>query len=144
MTLTLDLRLDRPVTSDAPLLATIDLPHQAPSVSDARVWLRTTLAGWGVVGVVADDAVLLLSEITTNAVLYSGGTDPITVTAAWWAAHLRITVSDPDRLAPGLDRDADEHGRGLLIVEKLAARWGTAKTSNGKVTFFELAVEGPR
>jgi len=37
----------------------------------------------------------------------------------------------------------DESGRGLVLVNALAARWGTSPVDNGKTVWFTLAVDGP-
>jgi len=86
-----------------------------------------------------------VSEVVTNALVHNAGVDDdVTVTAAWWHGHLRVTVSDPDLAIPVSDLADDEHGRGLLIVSTLATRWGETKTRAGKIVWFELNVEWSR
>ena len=137
MTVTTLTYRDHSVT-DAPLDANICLPRVPASVSGARRWLTKTLAEWGVAGDTVDNAELLLSEVVTNAVLHNAGADDTTITAAWWHGYLRVTVSDPDLQVPVTDLADDEHGRGLMIVTELAARWGEIKTLTGKKVWFEL------
>ncbi|NSC24267.1 ATP-binding protein [Streptomyces albus subsp. chlorinus] len=84
----------------------------------------------------ADDAVLLLSELTTNAVVHTRCLpDAELVCRAALAPHgastaalLRIEVHDPSEgdEAPHMkdSEAADESGRGLCIVAALAADWG--------------------
>jgi len=136
-------RLDRSVT-DAPRFAKTDLPRALTSVGEARAWTGKTLAGWDAPGDTIDDAVLLVSEIVTNALVHNAGAGTTTVTAAFWHGHLRITVSDPDLQVPVPDRADDEHGRGLMIVSMLATRWGETKTLAGKFVWIELTAEWPR
>lgn len=134
---------DRFVT-DAPSFADTALPRALTSVADARAWLGHALAGWDVPVGTVENAVLLVSETTTNALIHNAGADEITVTAAWWHGHLRVTVSDPDLQVPVPDLADDEHGRGLLIVSTLATRWGETKTLAGKIVWFELTTEWSR
>lgn len=135
-------RLDRLVTYDAPKFAELTLPRIPESVADARAWLGKTLAKWDAAADTVENAVLLLSETFTNALVHNAGIDDTVVTAAWWHGHLRVTVSDPDLRVPVLDLADDEHGRGLLIVSALATRWGSTKTRTGKITFFEMSSGG--
>lgn len=132
------------IVADPPKFADLTVPRVPVSVRDARTWLAKTLTGWGVEADTIDNAVLLLSEVATNAIVHNAGSDDTTVTAAWWHGHLRVTVSDPDLQVPVPDLAAGEHGRGLLIVGELATRWGTTKTRNGKITFFEMTSEASR
>jgi len=134
---------DRFVT-DAPSFADTVLPRAAlTSVAEARAWLGKTLTGWDVPGDTIENAVLLVSETTTNALVHTAGPGDMIVTAAWWHGHLRITVSDPDLQVPVPDLADDEHGRGLMIVSELATRWGETKTRAGKVVWLELTAEWP-
>lgn len=140
MTISYSPVLDRPVT-DSPNYSETELPRALTSVRTARAWLAETLAGWDVDDDTVDSAVLVVSEITTNAIVHNAGIGDTTITAAWWHGHLRITVSDPDLQIPVPDLADDEHGRGLLIVTAVTTRWGATKTSGGKVTWFELTSE---
>lgn len=129
------------LVDDAPLDARIVLPRMPEATRDARRWLTETLTKWGVPAGTVENAELLVSEVYTNGVVHNAGIDDATVTAAWWHGHLRVTVSDPDLRIPVPDLADDEHGRGLLIVAELATRWGTTKTRNGKICWFELTSE---
>lgn len=134
---------DHSVT-DAPSYAKTDLPRALTSVAEARAWLGKTLTGWDVPAGTIEDAVQILSEVATNAIIHNAGADDTTITAAWWHGHLRVTVSDPDLQIPVPDLVDDEHGRGLMIVSMLATRWGETKTLTGKVVWVEMTAEWPR
>ncbi|MFE3998752.1 SpoIIE family protein phosphatase [Nocardioides sp. YIM B13467] len=96
------------------------------SVSEARRFARTVLAEWGLEDLL-DDAVLLTSELVTNAVTHAG--TPMTVAVVREEDRLRIDVVDqhPTRVLPvgaNAHPGAGEHGRGLLITSALATAWG--------------------
>jgi anti-sigma regulatory factor (Ser/Thr protein kinase) len=136
-------RLDHSVI-DAPLDASTSLPRKPESVRAARRWLAAHLAAWEADDNTTQNALLLLSEVVTNAVLHNAGTDDSTITASWWQGYLRVTVSDPDLYITASDSADDEHGRGLMIVTNLATRWGEIKTLTGKKVWFELDERGDR
>ncbi|WP_461015691.1 SpoIIE family protein phosphatase [Streptomyces daliensis] len=52
--------------------ARTELPGNALAASAGRTFVRAALAEWGLGGAVADDAVLLVSELVTNAVVHAG------------------------------------------------------------------------
>jgi anti-sigma regulatory factor (Ser/Thr protein kinase) len=88
-------------------------------------------------------AVLLVSELVTNAIRY--GRPPIQLRAARHGQGIRVEVTDGERRAPAPapGRDGDEvpeGGRGLLLVEGLADRWGWSPNGRGKLVWFELDV----
>lgn len=84
-------------------------------------------------------AVLLTSELVTNAILY--GRAPLELRAQADGSALRVEVYDQATSPPMLQRDVDLTeigGRGLQLVDTLADRWGWAKHDYGKVVWFEL------
>lgn len=101
-----------------------------------------------------DDAVLLTSELVTNAVVHGSGIvtvaierddDAIAVAVGDYGDAEPITVlysatSDPP--APGGAPDSEaEGGRGLHLVRALASGWGVRRNRDGagKVVWFRLA-----
>ncbi|MFI1397573.1 ATP-binding protein [Streptomyces sp. NPDC020681] len=102
------------------------------------------LDGWGVpYGTDASDAAaLIVAELAANAVTHArvpGRDFELRLTLA--ADTLRIEVSDargdrePEPRPPAAD---SETGRGLLLVEALAASWGTKDRTVGKTVWAEL------
>lgn len=93
-------------------------------------------------------AQLLASELVTNAVVHAG--TPLSVTLRHLDDALQVAVRDGDpRLVdqppPGPHRlPAGEPGRGLLLLATLATDWGCAPTSDGKVTWANVALTPPR
>ncbi|MEN3582593.1 ATP-binding protein [Streptomyces sp. ZYX-F-203] len=101
---------------------------------------------WGVPhGTSASDAaVLIVAELSANAVLHGrvpGRDFALRLSHTPATGLLRIEVSDthpalPARLLPPAD---SEGGRGLVLVDVLAARWGVAeRTGPGKTVWAEV------
>ncbi|MEU9480572.1 PAS domain S-box protein [Streptomyces sp. NPDC048191] len=124
----------------APLAtATTDLPATPASVPAGRDFLAKALSTWNCGGT-PDDALLLLSEILTNAVQHAQG--PIGVHVCRTDTDLTVEISDrsPHLPQPRLAAEDDESGRGLLLVRALADDWGVRPTDEGKTTWFSLKV----
>ncbi len=123
--------------SDGPPLE-LALPSRAEAASRARAALRSMLEP---LGLDADAAELLVSELVGNAVRYAGGGE-VLVRARLAAGRLRVEVLDSSEVVPPLPTppapDA-ESGRGLLLVEALAERWGAEPVPGGKRLWFEIA-----
>ncbi|WP_430393187.1 SpoIIE family protein phosphatase [Actinacidiphila reveromycinica] len=113
------------------------------SVAIARAFVRDTLHGWGFADVV-DDAVVLTSELVTNAVVHAG--TAADVQCLRYDTAVRVEVADhyPEREVPMQTRgrqfrEADnEGGRGLLLCSALASRWGVEYSAAGKYVWFQL------
>jgi hypothetical protein len=90
--------------------------------------LRKQLATWCVGGEIAEAAVLVLSELATNAVCATAaGCRTFDVRFELAGYQLRVEVADGGQGRPSPRRAGgdDECGRGLALVEALADRWGT-------------------
>lgn len=102
-------------------------------VSQARRITRTFLGLWNVNGELAENIVLAISELVTNAVEH--GTGDVGLRVQYPDCELRIEVTDdnptPAELRPADDDDVS--GRGLLLVAVLARKWGVSK--DGKTTW---------
>jgi anti-sigma regulatory factor (Ser/Thr protein kinase) len=113
------------------------LACNAESPRRAREFVNEVLERNGVTPGVRDDAVLLVSEVVTNAVRHAHS--DATVAVALMDDHLRIDVTDdgpgwPERHAP-----AGEHGGyGLHLVAQLAGTWGVSRVGGEKTVWFEL------
>jgi hypothetical protein len=103
------------------------------------------LGGWGVNQDVLDAAELVLSELVTNALRVRVPSDRqvgVRIARSLEDGVLRLEVSDagsgrPEVQAPG---DDETGGRGLLLVEALAHRWGVDERAGGigKTVWAEL------
>lgn len=91
-------------------------------------------------------AVLMTSELVTNAVIHPPSPEAgrVVLRITCYEDHIRCEISDP---GPGFDlgslarRVPETGGRGLMLVDILASRWGTERLSRGDERFcvwFEL------
>ena len=85
-----------------------------------------------------DAAVLLTSELVTNALLHGQGRVRLGVSADDVLVRVRVGNDDPRHPRAPAQRDTAESGRGLLILDELAAAWGVEDSAPGKVVWFEL------
>jgi DNA-binding NarL/FixJ family response regulator len=120
--------------------AAIDLPDDLSSVSEARRFVRAHLRDWGI-SAPLDDALLVVSELAANALTHARTSYRLRLSAS--TAALRIEVDDAGAGSPEPQplTETEEHGRGLHLVDALAASWGieTADTG-GKRVWAELAL----
>ena len=109
------------------------------AAAEARRQVRAAIAAWKP-PVDADVAVLLTSELVTNAVKHSAA---VTLGVRCTRDRLRVDVHDTSPLPPVLmDVTAeDEAGRGLALVAALSTEWGSYRTPMGKVVYFTLAFQ---
>lgn len=88
------------------------------------------------------DALLITSELVTNAVIHTGGGCSLNATFDAPRRWLRVEVVDssPVGLPPVAlaDRSVGSGGRGLPLVSVLATRWGYTPNGTGKSVWFEL------
>jgi anti-sigma regulatory factor (Ser/Thr protein kinase) len=111
------------------------------AAAEARRQVRAAICAWDL-PVDQDVAVLLTSELVTNAIRYEV-TGIVVLTVSWSGGQLRVDVHDTSRALPTLlDAPVDaEAGRGLLLVTTLSAEWGFYRTLAGKAVYFTLAFE---
>jgi anti-sigma regulatory factor (Ser/Thr protein kinase) len=119
-------------------------PGRRDQVSCARAFVKDVLRGCPQL----DEAVLLTSELCTNALQHSqsgnGGTFEVTVYHR--PGSLRIEVRDDGSASTPVLQSFDscsEDGRGLEIVECLAHRWGQRGDEYGRCVYFELRWNHP-
>jgi anti-sigma regulatory factor (Ser/Thr protein kinase) len=112
------------------------------AAAEARGEVRAAILSWEV-PVDEDIAVLLTSDLVTNAIRHAAG-ERVMLGIRCSSDQLRIDVYDTSRTLPMLADAAedDENGRGLMLVAKLSSDWGFYRTPAGKAVYFTLALEG--
>ncbi|HEX8498827.1 MAG TPA: ATP-binding protein, partial [Actinomycetales bacterium] len=132
-------------------------PFFGPEVTEvraARRWAEEVMRSWGLQAH-ADTVVLVVSELSTNAMVHAGSPARVTLSYDVTSATLDVAVDDdaPVEHPPGDDgldvghryvaeRDPQrlDGGRGLLIVSSLALDWGLRETPTGKQMWLTLTV----
>ncbi|MER5474531.1 ATP-binding protein [Streptomyces sp. NPDC002935] len=133
------------VAQEVPTSSSMAVPHGPAGVGEARHRMRDELRSGGVAETVIDDAVLILSELLSNACRHgrplgdalAGDGD---VRATWRfdpAGRLTVEVTDgggPTRPVPATPSVTARGGRGLNIITALAKDWGVRDDAHGEVT----------
>lgn len=129
----------------APNEVTFRLPRSRQSVPRSRAALHAVLGGWGVSQDVLESAELVLSELVTNALRVPVPRDRqvgVRIARLLEDGLLRLEVSDAGAGKPEVRVPCDEEtgGRGLLLVEAMAHRWGVEGRAGGigKTVWAEL------
>jgi anti-sigma regulatory factor (Ser/Thr protein kinase) len=115
---------------------THELPASIGSARVARQLVRSTLGGFP--EPVVEVAELLVSELVANAVRHAGSAPIVRIEVA--SAGIRVAVQDASATIPQVQLPSEEArgGRGLVLVDSLAASWGWSKTAEGKRVWFTL------
>ncbi len=120
-------------------------PGRADQIAKARDFTRRVLASCPVL----DEAVLLLSELATNALEHTatGSGGHFDVLIYRYETLLIIAVRDEGSYKVPATRSLDElaeDGRGLGLVELIADRWGYCGDERGRTVWFELRGKSSR
>ncbi|MGW2046965.1 ATP-binding protein [Streptomyces sp. NPDC001858] len=131
-------------TIQLPLLRQRFFRRDRRSVPAARLFAGESLAAWGLAGTArADDVLLCVSELVTNALLH--GVPPgrqFLLFLRYDGSVLHVEVHDSGPGAPRVVEkgdDADVGGRGLLLVAALSDKWGVRERELGKAVWCEFA-----
>jgi len=110
-------------------------------VSSARRITRAHLRLWNVTGELADDIVLVVSELVTNAVEH--GTGGVSFQVRYPESELRVEVTDGNSTPAALRPADDENisGRGLFLVAGLASEWGVSNDGHTTWCAFHIPEE---
>lgn len=113
------------------------------SVATARGFVRDTLQGWGLADLI-EDAVVLTSELVTNAVVHAGTAAEVRCLKDAEGVRVEVVDQHPERVLPLTDIGrgqldiSSEGGRGLILCAALASRWGAEYTATDKCVWFRL------
>ncbi len=140
-------RYDGPQADGRPRVARVSVSrHDLQGVARVRRFLDDLLGEWHLEPL-RDDLDLLATEVVTNALIHAHS--EVEVRLREYPDRIRVEVRDSDPHPPvpaailtadAADNQAAESGRGLLIVEVLAAAWGSSPAGRGKTTWFDLSV----
>ncbi|MFI7102873.1 ATP-binding protein [Streptomyces sp. NPDC050161] len=154
------------VAQEVPTSSIMAVPHGAVGVGMARRRMSEELLASGVQDTVVDDAVLILSELLSNAARHArpvyekslpdsvreagavreihGGRDQEYVLASWridGRGQLTVSVTDgggPTRPRPATPSVTARGGRGLAIIRSLSKDWGVREVMEGEVTVWAV------
>jgi sigma-B regulation protein RsbU (phosphoserine phosphatase) len=123
-------------------------PTSLSSAYLARRWTAGRLRSWEL-SELADTVMLLTSELVTNAVIHAGSGPIVSLAVA--EATIEVGVADGavrHPLGPSSGREVStpptqtpgvaEEGRGLYLVQSIAAAWGVSTQPEGKQIWFRL------
>ncbi|MEO3972647.1 ATP-binding protein [Streptomyces sp. CAU 1734] len=120
---------------------TISLIVEPSTMRDIRRRVRDRLFTWDL-SEFAGDVVLVVSELLTNVHEHAEGECVLEIEYA--DEELIVRVGDTARRPPVVRPfcGKEEDGRGLVLVDALAARWETVITATGKVITCVFATSG--
>jgi anti-sigma regulatory factor (Ser/Thr protein kinase) len=126
----------------AAVLGRLTLPGRPDHVREARSLVAKAL---GELHPRRDDAVLMASELVTNAILHTnsrrpGGTVMVTIIESAGGVRVEVTDSGSELTSPVVRSEVfSADGHGLLLVQNLADQWGYVRGHSGTTVWFWLA-----
>ena len=117
--------------------ARTELAARPESAGDARRFVASLLEEW--LEDLRDTALLLTSEVVTNAVIHARTNLDLIVVVD--QTSVRVEVCDAEDRHPEVRQAGgdDMSGRGVMLVEMLSAAWGVRAREDGKCVWFEVA-----
>jgi anti-sigma regulatory factor (Ser/Thr protein kinase) len=132
---------DLEVLAGAAVLGSLTIPGRPEHVREARAFVAKAL---GELHPGLDDAVLLTSELVTNAVTHSrsrgdGGTVTVLIVESGGGVRIEIADEGSELSSPVVRGDVyASDGHGLYLVQTLADQWGYLRDDNGTTVWFWL------
>jgi anti-sigma regulatory factor (Ser/Thr protein kinase) len=129
-------------TADAAVLGSFTFPGRPEHVREARACVAKAL---GELHPGLDTAVLLTSELVTNAVTHSssrcdGGTVTLLISESPSGVRIEVADQGSDLSSPVVRGDVyASDGHGLFLVQTLADQWGYLRTPSGTTVWFWLS-----
>lgn len=114
---------------------------QGTSTKNVRTGVRAVLTGRS--GIVVDDSVVVAEELVANALLHGQAPRSCRLMLVHHGRHLRIEVDDTSPQMPKIRTPDHTGGRGLILVDRLATRWGVNAHGNHKTVWAELDLDTP-
>jgi len=124
--------------------ADLSLPPESSSVPRARHYVAGRLAHTEISDDTRDAAVLLTSELVTNAIVHARSTVRVCVRIDLERSVVRVGVMDasPDLPVARSPRRTAGGGRGIRLLGALSATWGASPSGTGKEVWFEIPFSG--
>ncbi|MCT2589811.1 ATP-binding protein [Streptomyces sp. N2-109] len=120
------------------------LPADTAWLSGVRRLTSARLRHWGLGSGTVEDAVLIADELFANAVQHGSASarDEVSLSLALGHGELRIAIADTSSLTPRCRQPSEDEecGRGLLLIEAVADKWGTEPVGCGKATWAVLVL----
>lgn len=142
---------DLAAMSGAAVLGSLTIPGRPDQVCQARAFVGAALRDLGpLAGALAETAVLLTSELVTNAVRHSnsraaGGTVTLVISKGGGQVRVEVTDNGSDSSSPVVKGDTfASDGHGLYLVEVLAQQWGYLRDEGCTRVWFRLGLPAPR
>lgn len=128
--------------SSGGLQAVITLAPEPASARRARQFINATLQEWRCSDLV-EIVALLTSELVTNAVLHAG--TEVDLSLRHGGDVIQIAVADRSSSPPVIKDPPAEAagGRGMVLLDAMAATWSVVPTEAGKVVWFEVPATPP-
>lgn len=128
-------------------VGTVSLPYASSSVAEARQRVAADLTAAGIFAGAVGDAVLVVSELLSNAIRHARPLPGSSVQVDWALEDdaLEVAVSDggaATRPIPVRATVSSIGGRGLDIVEYLARTWGI-RTDDDRLTVWAVLAAPP-
>ena len=114
---------------------------QLTSVRAGRRWVAEVCGAAGLGDDACEVAVLLTSEVLTNALTHGSPPVLLSATPGEGSGALRISVRDAGTDLPVVRSPDPEDlgGRGMVLLDVLALAWGVVGDGTGKTVWFDLA-----
>lgn len=138
---------DLAVSARAEVVGTLIIPGLPEHVYEARSFIAKAL---GELHPRLENAVLLTSELVTNAVMHSnsrcsGGMITVLITEAAGDVRIEVTDEGSDLSTPIVRGDVyASDGHGLFLVQTLSDQWGYTRHGQGTTVWFLLSGTGDR
>ncbi len=119
----------------------VRLVREPAAAGQARSQVREAIRAWHV-PVDPDVAILLTSDLVTNAITHGAGAT-VTLAIRCSRGQLRVDVYDASRSLPPEWEGPDDTGAGpgLALVAMLADEWDVFRTPAGQGVYFALAFQ---
>ncbi|HKA03778.1 MAG TPA: ATP-binding protein [Acidimicrobiales bacterium] len=119
--------------------ASVELPAATTAPRDARRFTARTLRDWGA-DHATEEAELIVSELVTNAFRHADSPSRLALSMNGECLRIEVVDHGSGGAVRRHARPDDVGGRGLLLVEIMADRWGARRDGQEHVVWCEIAL----